>query len=102
LFLNNSFLKKVLDITQELCHIRIELRNKGKMMNLEEFKKQLEQDPTNQVSELKIMKSNAGFYIGRTCFDAEMQMTVPFDRQSEYFSTDTEARCQMLKMKGLL
>ena len=95
-------MKKVLDITQELCHIRIELRNKGKMMNLEEFKKQLEQDPTNQVSELKIMKSNAGFYIGRTCFDAEMQMTVPFDRQSGYFSTDTEARCQMLKMKGLL
>ena len=95
-------MKKVLDITQELCHIRIELRNKGKMMNLEEFKKQLEQDPTNQVSELKIMKSNAGFYIGRTCFDAEMQMTVPFDRQSGYFSTDIEARCQMLKMKGLL
>jgi len=29
-------------------------------------------------------------------------MTVPFDRQSEYFSTDTEARCQMLKVKGLL
>lgn len=43
-----------------------------------------------QISELKIMKSAAGFYIGRSIM--EMGIIVPYSRESqEYFPTEQEA-----------
>ena len=41
-----------------------------------------------QISELKVLKSNAGFYIGRLCNDPELSVkecVFPYDRQSGYY-----------------
>lgn len=43
-----------------------------------------------QISELKVMKSAAGFYIGRSIM--EMGFPLPYSRESqEYFPTEEEA-----------
>jgi hypothetical protein len=38
-----------------------------------------------QVSELQVLKSNAGYYVGTTYYDSEMQGWFPYDRQSDYY-----------------
>ena len=38
-----------------------------------------------KISELKILKSNAGFYIGRTYTDEELDVELPYSRESSYF-----------------
>ncbi|TXG80204.1 MAG: hypothetical protein E6R13_08575 [Spirochaetes bacterium] len=44
-----------------------------------------------QISELKVMKSAAGFYIGRSIM--EMGFPLPYSRESqEYFPTEEEAQ----------
>ena len=46
----------------------------------------------NNVSELKIMRSAAGWYIGRTCMDDERpDMPMPYSRESDYYTTEKEA-----------
>lgn len=43
-----------------------------------------------QISELKVMKSAAGFYIGRSIM--EMGFPLPYSRESqEYFPTEADA-----------
>jgi len=44
----------------------------------------------NQVSQLKVLKSAAGFYIGRTYTQNPMG-EIPYDRQSRYFDTAEHA-----------
>jgi len=44
-----------------------------------------------RTSELKVMKSAAGFYLGRSIM--EMGFPLPYDRQSqEYWATEEEAQ----------
>lgn len=44
-----------------------------------------------QISELKVMKSAAGFYIGKSIM--EMGFPLPYSRESqEYFPTEEEAQ----------
>ena len=42
-------------------------------------------------SDLKVLESNAGFYIGRTCWDKEGGFEEPFSRESAYFTKRDEA-----------
>ena len=44
-----------------------------------------------QLSSLKILQNNEGFYIGRECI--ENGETKPFSRNSEYFKTEEQAEC---------
>ena len=37
------------------------------------------------VSELKVLHTPAGWYVGRTCYDEECQVNFPYDRTSDYF-----------------
>ena len=39
------------------------------------------------LSETKVLKSNAGFYIGHEYFDTEMSSWLPYNRISDYFRT---------------
>jgi len=52
-----------------------------------------------QISELKVMKSNAGYYLGREA--KEDGMTVPYDRQSDYFKTEGEAKQALKEQKPM-
>ena len=38
-----------------------------------------------QESELKVLHSNAGYYIGTTIYDADMKAEVPYRRETSYF-----------------
>jgi hypothetical protein len=44
-----------------------------------------------QVTEIKVLKSNAGFYIGRECLDDDMSVYIPYDRLSGYYPTKDSA-----------
>lgn len=44
-----------------------------------------------EISEYKVLRSNAGYYIGRTYFDEELQADLPYDRASEYFRSRKQA-----------
>lgn len=47
----------------------------------------------SKISELKVMKSNAGFYIGKSIYDDYMKMDLPYSRNSiEYYGTKEEAQ----------
>ena len=39
----------------------------------------------------QVMKSSAGYYIGRMCYDKDCNATVPYDRMSEYYTDKAEA-----------
>ena len=39
----------------------------------------------NKPSDLKVMKSNAGYYVGRSQFDDEMGIDMPYSRESGYY-----------------
>ena len=43
------------------------------------------------ISQLQVLKSNAGYYLGRTYHDHEINAWLPYDRQSDYFSTREQA-----------
>ena len=49
-------------------------------------------DPTSiDISEYQAMRSAAGWYVGRTCFDTTIMLTVPYSRDSHYMATEEEA-----------
>lgn len=54
------------------------------------------------ISEYKVLHSNAGYYIGRTCEDEVdgMVFDVPYDRLSGYYKTEAEAQ-QALRFEQL-
>lgn len=43
------------------------------------------------LTELKVLKSNAGFYIGREYFDEEIGGYLPYSRESNYFKERSQA-----------
>ena len=59
---------------------------------------------TEHVSDLKVMKSAAGYYIGRGYYDEDLMplprgttitqdmMGFPYSRESEYFPTESDAQ----------
>ena len=96
-------MKKRLDITSYVCYIGniIKKEREKSMSKFTDFVEKMAQDPKNQVSEVKVMKSNAGYYAGRTCFDAEMRCFVPFDRQSAYYLTSEEVKALIKEKKNL-
>ena len=48
-------------------------------------------EPLIEVSEYKILRSNAGYYIGRTYYDEEIGFDLPYDRVGPYHKTREEA-----------
>lgn len=47
--------------------------------------------PTDGVSEFKVMQSGAGYYVGTTFFDPDINCQVPNSRETGYFRTYEEA-----------
>lgn len=43
-----------------------------------------------EISDLKVMMSNAGYYIGRTCTEDGIE-GIPYSRESEYYKTREKA-----------
>jgi len=50
---------------------------------------------TEGVSELKVMSSAAGWYIGTTYFDEECHCEFPNTRESGYYATEEEAEAAL-------
>jgi hypothetical protein len=46
---------------------------------------------TQSVSELKVCRSAAGWYVGRECTDNDTGEVMPYSRLSEYYDTKDEA-----------
>lgn len=44
-----------------------------------------------QISEVKVLKSAAGYYIGHLYFDTDMKVWLPYDRLSGYYATKEDA-----------
>lgn len=42
-------------------------------------------------TDLQVMRSNAGWYIGRACWDVEGGYPEPYSRESDYYGTEAEA-----------
>lgn len=49
------------------------------------------QSETEQISELKVLKSAAGYYIGYLYYDQDMKGWFPYDRLSGYYVTKEDA-----------
>lgn len=48
------------------------------------------------ISELKVMKSGAGYYIGRSCTeDDDPGFPMPYSRESGYFASAEEAQTHL-------
>ena len=47
------------------------------------------------VSVLKVMKSGAGWYLGRSYFDTEFGFEGPYSRESGYFTTEESAKSSL-------
>ena len=45
-----------------------------------------------KISEYKVMKSPAGYYVGKEYYDQEMIGWFPYSRNSEYFKSQKEAK----------
>ena len=55
-----------------------------------------DEDSNHWISHLKVMKSAAGYYIGRDCYaEDEPLLLMPFDRDSNYFSTAEAAQKEL-------
>ena len=55
-----------------------------------------DEDSNYWISHLKVMKSAAGYYIGRDCYaEDEPLLLMPFDRDSNYFSTAEAAQNEL-------
>lgn len=61
-------------------------------MNREKFPTEVGGD---YVSELKVMRSGAGYYIGRSYWDTEFGFEGPFSRESGYFGTEEQAQREL-------
>lgn len=48
---------------------------------------------SENISKLKVLKSNAGYYIGRTIKEDGVEM--PYDRQSDYFDSKLKAQKEL-------
>ena len=51
------------------------------------------------ISEYRILQSNAGYYVGRLCFDPTMPeagLNIPHDRVGEYYAQKTDATTCLL------
>lgn len=46
---------------------------------------------TEKITQLKVMQSAAGYYVGREYYDEEIGCWLPYSRNSEYFATEEEA-----------
>ena len=46
-------------------------------------------------SKLKVLKSNAGYYIGRTSINEDFGFEEPYSRESGYFRTLEEAELEL-------
>ena len=58
----------------------------------------------NQISDLQVMQSAAGYYLGRSIVEdfGGSLIPVPYDRQSGYWATHAEAfRALEIKVEGL-
>jgi len=51
------------------------------------------------ISQLKVLKSNAGYYIGRMCQDEDGCMQ-PYSRESGYYRTREEAEHDLCEEHG--
>lgn len=58
----------------------------------------------NKVSDFKVIQSDAGFYIGRTEYQYDIDVDFPYSRDSQYFGTkeQAEATLQYFKLVGRL
>jgi len=53
-------------------------------------------DDILSISELKVMRSAAGYYLGHSCITADMpEMPQPYDRVSGYYRTAAEAEKEL-------
>ena len=43
---------------------------------------------SDQISELKVMKSNAGYYLGHSYHDEEIGYDLPYSRETDYMSKE--------------
>ena len=51
------------------------------------------------ISPPHVMRSNAGYYIGRMCYDKNCNATVPYDRITKYYTNKAEAVKVLGKVK---
>ena len=47
------------------------------------------------VSNLRVLQSNAGYYIGRTCWNKECGYEEPFSRESDYYVVQETAQAAL-------
>ena len=47
------------------------------------------------ISELMVLKSNAGYYFGHMCKDLDIGLVEPYSRVSGYFDTEEEANAEL-------
>lgn len=48
-----------------------------------------------KISELKVMRSAAGYYIGRSCAEDDMPFDAPFSRESGYYPSEEAAAADL-------
>ena len=48
----------------------------------------------------QIMKSNAGYYVGRMCYDEDCNAIVKYNRLSEYYTDKAEAEKKLGEVQG--
>lgn len=48
-----------------------------------------------KISELKVMRSNAGYYIGRSCIEDGIPFEQPYSRESGYYPTKELAEAEL-------
>ena len=59
-----------------------------------------DQNTMEIISPPHVMKSNAGYYVGRTCYDEGCNATVPYDRITKYYTDKAEAVKILGKVKA--
>jgi len=57
-----------------------------------------ERESIMDISEYKVMKSPAGYYVGKEYYDQEMIGWFPYSRNSEYFKSHKEAKKLLKKI----
>ena len=53
----------------------------------------------DNISDFKVMRSAAGWYIGTTCIDPEFGCEFPNSRETGYFATKEEAEAELRTWK---
>lgn len=54
-----------------------------------------------KVSDRQVLSSAAGWYIGRTYYDDDMQCELPWSRESDYMASANDAQDYLSKMQNL-